>query len=169
MKSFKCLSWVVWITTISGENCCHLILADLWAGSEDEDSEPQAGRAVWIVLKIKTICLKNLKPFKWRPEHCNASGNDFAWCWKPLWEDALYSWEVSEGQMQPSLQNSSALHHQDHSEPIWALDMSHLSGMDQLELLSCWLWIPNPVHTGAKGDLCLTVVKSKFRENLKYL
>ena len=170
MKHFKCLSWVLWTTTISGENCCHLVLADLWADSEDE---PQACRVVWIVFKTKTVCLKSLKPFKQRPEHCNASGNDSAWCWKSLWEDVLYVWEASEREIQPSLQNNSALHDKDHSELLWALYGTQLSEMEQLELLSCWLWIPNPVYAGTKGDLfaslCFTMVTAKFWENLKYL
>lgn len=96
-----------------------------------------------------------------------------AWCWKSLQEDALYGWEVSEGEIQPSLQNNSAsLHHQDHSEPPGALYVTHLSEMEQLDLLSCWLWIPNLVYTGTKelfASLCLTLVKAKFWENLKYL
>lgn len=96
MKSFKCLSWVVWMTTISGENCCHLILAAIsfWADSEGEG---QAGMVGCFVFRTKTNCLKNLKPFKWRPRHCNASGDDFGQCWKSLWEDALYGSEVSKG------------------------------------------------------------------------
>ena len=43
---------------------------------------------------------------------------------------------ASEGEIQPSLQNN-ALHHQDHSEPLWALYVTHLSEMEQLDLLSC--------------------------------
>lgn len=150
MKSFKCLSWVVWITTISGENCCHLVLADFWADSEGEG---QAGMVGCFVFRTKTNCLKNLKPFKWRPKHCNASGNDFGQCWKSLWEDALYGWEVSEGEIQLSVQNNSALHYQDHSEPLWALYGTHPSEMEHLELLSCWFWIPNPIYIGTKGHL----------------
>lgn len=81
--------------------------------------------------------------------------------------------KMSEGEIQPSLQNNSALQHQDHCEPLWALYGTHLSETEPLELLSCWLWVPNPVYIGTKGDLFaslrLTVVEAKFWENLKCL
>lgn len=92
---------------------------------------------------------------------------------KIWWEGMLYGWEISEGEMQPSLQSNSAYHHQDHSEHLWVLHGTHLSEIEQLLLLSCWRWIPNPVYVGIKGglfaSLCLAVVKPKFWENLKYL
>lgn len=56
----------------------------------------------WIFLKTKPSCSKSLKPCKWKPEHRNASENDFDWCWKSLWESTLYVWEVSqEGKSSP--------------------------------------------------------------------
>lgn len=51
---------------------------------------------LFFFFKTKPNCLKNLKPCKQRPEHCNASENYFDWCWKSVWESALYVWKVSQ-------------------------------------------------------------------------
>lgn len=135
-----------WRELLPSHSCCHLFLGWLWRW--------RSGWHGWL------FCFQNQNKLFKEPKALWMETQTLQCKWGWLWpmlkifmRRCIVWLGGFQGEIQLSVQNNSALHYQDHSEPLWALYGTHPSEMEHLLLLSCWFWIPNPIYVGKKGHL----------------